>query len=173
MAWRGPAVGATRSSIGDLTFARDEAEAVGRRLGVAPLIGPDATRAAVAAAAPAARVIHLAAHARFDPEDPLGSAVLLADGSWTARDLIASTLSTRLVVLSACESGRLEPLRADEVAGLNMAILHAGARRVLVTLWPVDDRAAGLFMEYLYAALEADLDCDRPASEPQLKENPC
>ena len=151
--------------LGDLAFARDEAESVGRRLGVAPLIGPDATRGALAAAAPAARVIHLAAHAQFDPVDPLGSAVLLADGSWTARDLIATTLSSQLVVLSACESGRLEPLRGDEVAGLSMAILHAGARRVLVTLWPVDDRAAQLFMEHFYRLLEAQLDCDRAVRE--------
>src|SRR5262249_8368197 len=50
--------------LGDLRFARDEAATVGRQLGVTPLMGPDATRAAVAAAAPSARIIHLAAHAQ-------------------------------------------------------------------------------------------------------------
>jgi len=147
--------------LGDLVFAHDEAEAIGRRLGVMPLIGPDATHEAVTTAAPGAAVIHLAAHARFDQEDPLGSKVLLADGPWTARELIASTLSSELVVLSACESGRLEPLRGDEVVGLSMAILHAGARRVLVTLWRVDDETAAKLMEHFYAELERGLDCDR------------
>ena len=145
--------------LGDLPFAREEATAVAGLLGVTALIGEDAVRATVEASTLNGRVIHLAAHAGFDADDPLGSAVQLADGPWTARDLIATTLTSEMVVLSACESGRVEPLSGDEVAGLSTAILHAGARRVLVTLWPVDDQAAALFMENFYDGLDGDLDC--------------
>jgi CHAT domain-containing protein len=46
-------------------------------------------------------------------------------------------------------------LRGDEPLGLVRAFLLAGARAVLVTLWPVEDISARLLMERLYTELAA------------------
>ncbi|HEV7205502.1 MAG TPA: CHAT domain-containing protein [Jatrophihabitans sp.] len=145
--------------LGDLPHAAGEADAVAALLGVAPLVGAAASVTAVEATAPVARIVHVAAHAAFDESDPLRSAVRLADGEWTARAILQSRLRAELVVLSACESGRAQPLRGSEVAGLGMALLQAGARRVITTLWPVDDEASAVFMAALYEALSSGADC--------------
>jgi CHAT domain-containing protein/tetratricopeptide (TPR) repeat protein len=59
----------------------------------------------------------------------------------------------RLVILSACESGRTENAQPDEFLGLPAAFLRAGAAGVISTLWRVDDSATMLLMRRLYEGL--------------------
>ena len=140
-------VGATviGNPTGDLHHAEAEAISVGRALGVQPLIGPDATRAALTASMSETRLIHLATHATFEPASPLDAHVLLADGPWSARDALAARMDVDLAVLSGCETGGVEALAGDELAGLTQAFMHAGARALVVSLWPVDDAATADF----------------------------
>ena len=57
---------------------------------------------------------------------------------------------TELVILSACETGRGVVDYSEGVYGLVRAIRIAGAERVLMTLWPVDDGRAREFMAAFY-----------------------
>lgn len=100
-------------------------------------------------------VIHLATHALFDGVHPLQSGILLADAALTVPDLFRLRLNARLVTLSACQTAlsRLEP--GDELLGLREALLFAGARALLVSLWPVDDAATGRLMGHFYTRLLA------------------
>jgi len=50
-----------------------------------------------------------------------------------------------LVVLSACETGGGRPVDSHGLQGLARAFLEAGTRNLVVTQWPVEDRAARLF----------------------------
>jgi CHAT domain-containing protein len=64
-------------------------------------------------------------------------------------------LAADLVVLSACQtglaSGALADLPAgDDWIGLTRGFLHAGARHVVATLWPVQDLATAALMERFY-----------------------
>jgi tetratricopeptide (TPR) repeat protein len=136
----------------DLDHARDEALAVAGLLGGAALVGRDATREAVRSHLGHAGVVHLAMHARFDAESPLDSALVLADGETSARDVVAERLSADLVALSACETGLAGSLAGEELAGLAYAFLYAGARTLLVSLWPVDDPATASLMTAFYPA---------------------
>lgn len=62
-------------------------------------------------------------------------------------------LDADLVVLSACRTalGILE--KGEGIQGLPRAFFCAGARSVLVSLWPVGDRSTSRFMEFFYEHL--------------------
>ena len=72
-------------------------------------------------------------------------------GLVTAEEICALDLSgTRLVVLSACDSGSGEVRRGEGILGLRRGFALAGAHNLLLTLWPVQDRITSRFMEDFY-----------------------
>jgi CHAT domain-containing protein len=75
------------------------------------------------------------------------------DGILTAEEIAALDLrGVSWAVLSACDTG-VGTIRAGEgVLGLRRAFEVAGVRSVIMSLWPVDDEAARLWMASLYAA---------------------
>lgn len=126
--------------------------------GAARLSGPAATREAVLAAAPAAAMVHFAGHAEFRTESPLFSALRLAEGQrLTALDLYGARLRADLVTLAGCETGRQHGVAAGELVGLARALLYAGSRCVVATLWPVPDQATAALMRELSASLRRGL----------------
>jgi CHAT domain-containing protein len=156
-----------------LGFAHAEvhgAAAAFRRRGIPAelLVGREATRAAVAEGVDGgATVLHLACHGRFDPSRPMASRLDLA-GSDVLRleDFLTGSLdvsAARLVVLSACQTGLIDFLRApDEVVGFPAGLVQAGVPGVVGTLWPVDDVSTSVLVDAFYRhLLEGDLD---PAS---------
>jgi len=107
-------------------------------------------------------LVHIAAHATADTAVLQRSAIHLSrynqeghevDGSVTVADLFKSKLSARLVVLSGCAtaSGRL--FGGDGEIGLTFAVLAAGSRQVVSTLWPAADAATTQAMGVFYAGL--------------------
>ncbi|MCA9972824.1 MAG: CHAT domain-containing protein [Anaerolineales bacterium] len=109
-----------------------------------------ATLAAVRAALPGSRLIHVAAHAVFRPDNPLFSWIGLADGQLTLADVAHSRLAARpLVVLSACESGRGVP-RGGGMAGMARSFLAAGAAGLIVSQWQAEDAVSARLMGAFY-----------------------
>ena len=109
-----------------------------------------ATVDAVLSAARTADVLHLACHGEFRGDNPRFSALHLGDGLLSAAQVEAQPLSARLVVLSACETGRSLAAPGDESLGLVRAFQLAGARDVVASLWAVDDEATAHFMSAFY-----------------------
>lgn len=73
------------------------------------------------------------------------------DGVLTAEEIAALDRGgTEWAVLSACDTGLGEVQRAEGVFGLRRAFQVAGARTLIMSLWPVDDRSTELWMSALY-----------------------
>lgn len=74
-------------------------------------------------------------------------------GVLTADDISKLDLSgTELVVLSACDTGRGQ-ITSEGVYGLQRAFKKAGADKVVMTLWRVNDTVSKDFMEEFYSSL--------------------
>jgi len=108
------------------------------------------------------RFIHFATHGWLDPERPryyglrLGSGSEDADGEFLYPDDVFSLrLKADMVVLAACRSGQGELLRGEGLVGMTRGFLYAGARSVLVSLWDINDRSTGEFMESFYKEVAA------------------
>lgn len=119
----------------------------------------------------------------FEPgENPLlRSGILLAgvmqaqsgngeDGVLTALETGDLDLwGTRLVVLSACDTGVGEIKTGDGVYGLRRALRLAGAESVIATLWKVDDAATRDLMIQFYERLQSGQGRSEALRSTQLK----
>jgi len=129
---------------------------VAAQTGGASLVGEHATLEQLRAEAPGRGYLHLAAHGAVRLDIPNSSYIELADGLLHPLDVQTLPLQEcRLVVLSACETGRGRTAGGDDQVGLVRAFGLAGARAVLATLWRVDDVASIVLMELFYERLAA------------------
>jgi CHAT domain-containing protein len=118
------------------------------------LSGEAATEQAFRRHAPEADVIHLASHAVFRQDNPLFSAIRLADGWLSLYDLYGLRLRASLVTLSACETGVNDVQAGDELVGLARGFFQAGAASLVVSLWAVNDVLTARLMERFYARID-------------------
>jgi len=100
-----------------------------------------------------ARVIHIAAHARFDRDDPMESGVKLGDGWLTIPRIAQLRLRPELLVLAGCATGQVSVTEGGELFGLVRGFLQAGASGMVTSLWPVPDTEATGFMQIFHRAL--------------------
>ncbi|WP_162251574.1 MULTISPECIES: CHAT domain-containing protein [unclassified Nocardioides] len=122
------------------------------------LDGAHATLEAVLAQLDGADLVHLAAHGNFRADSPLFSALDLADGPLTVHDLERLQRAPYRVVLSACESGVLAPVGAEELLGLAAALFSLGTAGLVSSVAEVNDVATADLMVDLHAALAAGRD---------------
>ena len=103
-------------------------------------------------------VLHLAVHGSFDAGEPMLSHLKLAagggeDGRLTAAEMFGLPLAkSRLVVLSACETGKAETTHGNETLGMARALLYAGANALLLSQWQVSSEATTQWMQTFYEA---------------------
>lgn len=145
------------SGGGQLAHCLHEARSVADLLGQAGdsnlYLEEEATETRFKAEAGSCRLLHLATHGEFRQDDPLFSALLLADGELTAQELFNYELKASLVTLSACETGLGTLGGGDELLGLSRACLYAGASSLLLSLWRVEDESVALLMNAFYTQL--------------------
>jgi len=110
-------------------------------------------------------ILHIAAHGILRTDYPELSALVLSrynrrgqprDGYLRARDLEQLDLPADLVVLSACKTALGREVAGEGLVGLGQGFMAAGARRVLVSLWNVDDPATAVLMKRFYQLLRED-----------------
>jgi CHAT domain-containing protein len=138
-----------------LPGASAEATVVAEIHATTALAGPKATVSATMAALDGARLAHLAAHGRVHPDNPLFSALMLADGPLTTYDLERLPRLPHVVILAACDSGRLVVRAGDELLGLTATLLSHGASQIVASVVPVPDAETTPVMVDLHRHLAA------------------
>ncbi len=133
-----------------------EAQQCAAAFGATALIDAEATKSSVLQALRTSRYVHIAAHGTHNPDAPAFQTLHLApshhdDGRLFMHELLTETFSNvELVTLSACQTalGRVD--RAGNVIGIPTALLLAGVRTIVATMWPVADEVAAHFFPTLY-----------------------
>jgi tetratricopeptide (TPR) repeat protein len=160
-----------RGALAPLPHTRDEVEAVG----TVKLLGTGATETGLRAAlakAPRWRAVHLACHGCLDTERPQLSSLAITpepgeDGLLTVLEVFQMKIPADLVVLSACETGRGKVVRGEGILGMTRAFMFAGAPRVLVSLWKVDDEATSALMTRFYEGFKKGVGAAKALREAQ------
>jgi CHAT domain-containing protein len=108
------------------------------------------------------RYVHFATHGYVDTTRAGLSAIVLSlvdengkpqDGFLRTHDIYNLKLPAELVVLSACETGLGKEVKGEGIEGLTRGFMHAGARRVIVSLWNVNDKATAGLMQRVYVGM--------------------
>ncbi len=131
------------------------------------VLGREASRAAVLGGALRDyRYLHFATHGSFAAADPGGGQLVLAqvdprgrpepNGFLHLADIYELDLRANLVVLSACQSALGREVRGEGMMGMTRGFFYAGAERVLVSLWNVNDRVTVELMRRFYHGILAE-----------------
>ena len=151
-----------------LPATRDESRDFVRAVGVSSAhTGSAATEARLRSSLESGAVIHVATHAVMNANNPLFSRLELAgdqrgqptdNGRLEVHELLGLRTASPLVFLSGCETARgtawTTPFETGEdFTTIGQALLYAGARNVVATLWRIDDAAAAEFARRFYAGL--------------------
>jgi CHAT domain-containing protein len=138
-------------------LVEEEARAVAEQLPSSQLLcGAEATWATLRPAVSGIQHLHLAGHTVFRPDNPMFSAIRLADTWVTAVDLLTTNLDGATVVLSSCDSARTQSRGSAEINGFVRSFLGAGAATVLASQWSADDSATRALMEAFYRHLASE-----------------
>lgn len=108
------------------------------------------------------RILHFATHGFLDTSRPELSGLVLSlydkngkpqDGFLRLNQIYNLTLNSDLVVLSACQTALGKDVRGEGLIGLTRGFMYAGAKRIVASLWKVDDAATAEFMKRFYQNL--------------------
>ncbi|MDM7832177.1 CHAT domain-containing protein [Cellulomonas edaphi] len=137
-----------------LRHAETEAQEIGRLWPQGEvLVGQEATVARMVELLASPGVVHLAAHGRHEPDNPLFSSVRLADGPLFAHELDMGGTVPELVLLSSCEVGRASIRAGGEALGLASVLLRTGVGCVVAAVAPLPDETALRVMTRTHALL--------------------
>jgi CHAT domain-containing protein/tetratricopeptide (TPR) repeat protein len=111
------------------------------------------------------RIVHFATHGFINNERPQFSGLVLSlvdaqgkpkDGFLRLRDIFNLKLAADLVVLSACQTGLGKDIKGEGIVGLTRGFMYAGSKRIVASLWNVDDAATAQLMGNFYRGMLKD-----------------
>jgi CHAT domain-containing protein len=106
-------------------------------------------------------LLHLSTHATADDSNPERSRIVFSPSEGNQepdylflKDVYDLDLAgVDLATLSACDTERGKVIRGEGLQGFSRALLSAGSRAAVTTLWRVDDRPTTEFMKQFYFEL--------------------
>src|SRR5262249_35159073 len=108
------------------------------------------------------RIVHFATHGLLNKAHPELSGIVLSlvdqqgkpqDGFLQLHDVYNLDLPAELVVLSACQTGLGKAVWGEGLVGLTRGFMYAGGKRVVASLWGVQDLATAELMKGVWGAM--------------------
>ncbi len=105
------------------------------------------------------RYVHFATHSFINNQNPELSGIVFSlidengkdqDGFLRVNEIFNLKLPVEMVVLSGCRTGLGKEIKGEGLIGLTRGFMYAGARRVTVSLWDVNDEATSELMTQFY-----------------------
>lgn len=105
------------------------------------------------------RFVHFATHGFINDQNPELSGIVFStidengkeqDGFLRVGDIYNLKLPAEMVVLSGCRTGLGKDIKGEGLVGLTRAFMYAGAKRVTVSLWDINDEATSELMSHFY-----------------------
>jgi CHAT domain-containing protein len=108
------------------------------------------------------RIVHFASHSLINATHPDLSGIVLSlvdrrgqeqDGFLRLHEIYNLKLSADLVVLGGCRTGLGKEIKGEGLMSLTRGFMYAGAPRVIVSAWEVQDRPSATLMVKFYRGL--------------------
>ncbi len=105
------------------------------------------------------QIVHFATHGCVSEKNPQLSKLVLSqfgekgdniDGNLNLNKIYNLKLPVELVTLSACKTGLGKNVQGEGLVGLTRGFMYAGAKRVVVSLWSVNDLTTASLMHIFY-----------------------
>jgi CHAT domain-containing protein len=105
------------------------------------------------------KILHFATHGWLNPDHPELSGILLSlideqgrqqNGVLQMHQIFNLHLPAEMVVISACETGIGRKIGGEGLNGLSRGFMYAGAKRVVASLWKVNDASTSQLMKHFY-----------------------
>jgi CHAT domain-containing protein/Flp pilus assembly protein TadD len=105
------------------------------------------------------QIVHFATHGCVSEKNPQLTKLVLSrfdkkgdniDGSLNLNKIYNLNLPVELVTLSACKTGLGQNVQGEGLVGLTRGFMYAGAKRVVVSLWSVNDSSTATLMKNFY-----------------------
>jgi CHAT domain-containing protein len=155
-----------RAGFSRLPFSREEADTIAGLVPKNSLLKATDFQAnrtmATSGALASYRIVHFATHGLLNSEHPELSGLVLSlidengktrDGFLRMHEIYNLRLPADVVVLSACQTALGKEIKGEGLVGLTRGFMYAGARRVVASLWQVDDLATAELMKHFYRGL--------------------
>lgn len=114
-----------------------------------------------------AGTVHLAAHGRLNPDNPLFSALSLHDGPLLVHDVQRLDQVPETVIMAACDVGRSVVVAGNELLGLAATFLERGTSQLIASVVPVPDAATKELMIAVHRRLRDDVPPAQALAEAQ------
>ncbi len=150
-----------RAALGNLIHSKREVESIEKYFETKLFLDTAATERAFRSNVANHSIVHLASHALVNQENSLFSKLLFSpfntdsinDGSLNTREILGMNIPANMVVLSACNTGSGDLLPGEGVMSLANGFFYAGARSLVMTLWPANDESTSEIMDSFYENL--------------------
>jgi CHAT domain-containing protein len=158
--------------LNQLTFSAEETSSMNGR----QLVDKQATKNEFIKNQNLYPIIHLATHAMTNPENSSASCIAFYPLSGHSSDdllfldeIYALRMdSCRLMVISACETGKGKFVQNEGVMSFARAFLYAGCPSTINTLWKADDKPTSEILKTFYLYLEKGYSKDKALQKAKL-----
>lgn len=147
--------------LGDLPYARKEAEYVAELTGGQLFENKEAKESVFKTESGKFDIIHLAMHTILNDKDPMYSTLIFSPENNSSDDRFLKTyevygipLKAKMIVLSSCNTGTGYLYSGEGILSLARAFIYSGGQSVVMSMWEIEDRSGTEIVKMFYENLK-------------------